>query len=83
LRDILHEYNDSKAIDQEAMEAIRQVEIDRRQRLPGSTGALGVSDREAHLLHVIGMAVERKEKQHVGIGELEHGTNRPMILIGG
>jgi GTP 3',8-cyclase len=83
LRDILREYNDGKPIDQEAMEAIRQVEMDRRQTLPGSTAALGMSDREARLLHVIGMAVKRKEKQHAGIGELEHMANRPMILIGG
>src|SRR5271155_9213 len=83
LRDILREHNDGKPIDQETMEAIRQAEMDRRQRLPGSTGALGVSDREARLLHVIGMAVKRKKKQHAGIGELEHSANRPMILIGG
>jgi GTP 3',8-cyclase len=83
LRDILREHNDGKPIDQEAMEAIRQVEMDRQQRRPGSTGALGVSDREARLLHVIGMAVKRKKKQHAGIGELEYSANRPMILIGG
>jgi cyclic pyranopterin phosphate synthase len=83
LRNILREHNDGKPIDQEAMEAIRQFEMDRRQRPPSSTGALGMSDREVRLLHVIGMAVKRKKEQHAGIGELEHMANRPMILIGG
>jgi GTP 3',8-cyclase len=83
LRDILRELNDGKPIDQEAMEAIRQVEMDCRQSLPGSAAALGVSDRGARLLDVIGMAVKRKKKQHAGIGQLEHMANRPMILIGG
>jgi GTP 3',8-cyclase len=83
LRDILREANDGQPIDEEAMEAIKQVEMDRRQGLPGSTGAIGFSEREARLLDVIGMAVKRKKEKHAGIGELEHMENRPMILIGG
>ena len=83
LRDIMREANDGKPIDQEAMEAIKQVEMDRQQGLPGSTGSLGVSPREARLLEVIGMAVKRKKEKHAGIGELENMKNRPMILIGG
>ena len=83
LRDILRESNDGKPIDAEAMEAIRQIEMDRRQSLAGSTSQLGVSEKEAGLLDVIGMAVKRKKEKHAGIGELANMKNRPMILIGG
>jgi len=83
LRDILREGNGGKPIDQEAMEAIKQVETDRRQALPGSTGVLGVSTREARLLDVIGAAVKRKKAAHAGIGQLEHMPNKSMTLIGG
>lgn len=83
LRDIMRESNNGQPIDQEAMEAIKKLEMDRRQALPGSTGALGVSPSEARLLEVIGMAVKRKKEKHAGMGELEHMENRPMILIGG
>ena len=83
LRDIMRESNDGKPIDQEAMEAIKQVEMDRREGIRGSTGSLGVSPRESRLLEVIGMAVKRKKEKHAGIGELENMKNRPMILIGG
>lgn len=41
----------------------------------------GASNEE--LLTVIGSAVKNKKEKHAGIGELEHLTNRPMILIGG
>ena len=83
LRDILRESNDGKPIDEEAMEALKQIEMDRQQALPGSTGSLGVSQRESRLLDVIGMAVKRKKEKHAGMGELENMKNRPMILIGG
>jgi len=83
LRDILREANSGKPIDAEAMEAIRQIEMDRRQGLAGSTGELGVSETESRLLGVIGMAVKQKKEKHAGIGELENMKNRPMILIGG
>jgi GTP 3',8-cyclase len=83
LRDVLREANSGFPIDQEAMEAIKQVEMNRRQGLPGSTGTLGFSQREAKLLDIIGMAVKRKKEKHAGMGELEHMENRPMILIGG
>ncbi|OAL20423.1 hypothetical protein AYO22_08917 [Fonsecaea multimorphosa] len=82
LRDILRESNNGKPIDAEAMEAIRELEMGRRQRLPGAEG-LGTSEKEAKLLDVIGMAVKRKKEKHAGIGELENMKNRPMILIGG
>lgn len=83
LRDVLRESNNGRPINQEAIEAMKQIEMDRRQGLPGSTGALGVSQREAKLLDIIGMAVKRKKEKHAGMGELEHMENRPMILIGG
>ena len=83
LRDILRGFNQGKPLDLEAMEALKQFESDRKEGLSGSTGALGVSEREKKLLDVIGMAVKRKEEKHAGIGDLENMKNRPMILIGG
>ncbi|OAP64380.1 molybdenum cofactor biosynthesis protein A [Fonsecaea erecta] len=80
LRDILRESNDGNPIDAEAMEAIREVEMDRRERLSGAE-AVVMSEKEARLLDVIGMAVKRKKEKHAGIGELENMKNRPMILI--
>ncbi|KAK5198397.1 hypothetical protein LTR92_002642 [Exophiala xenobiotica] len=83
LRDILRESNNGQPIDAEAMEAIRQLEMSRRHDVPDSTGELEVSESEAKLLDVIGMAVKRKKEKHAGMGELENMKNRPMILIGG
>jgi cyclic pyranopterin phosphate synthase len=83
LRDLLRKDNGGQPIDEEAMEALKRVELDRRQALPGSTGTLGYSEREQELLEVIGMAVMRKKEKHAGMGELENMKNRPMILIGG
>jgi cyclic pyranopterin phosphate synthase len=80
LRDILRESNNGQPIDAEAMEAIKQVEMDRRQ---GSAVNTGTSEREARLLDVIGLAVKRKKAKHAGMGELKDMKNRPMILIGG
>jgi len=83
LRDLLRKDNGGAPIDQEAMEAMDRIEMDRRQSLPGSIGTLGDSERERQLLEVIGMAVKRKKERHAGMGELENMKNRPMILIGG
>ena len=83
LRDLLRKDNDMQPIDEEAMEAMKNVEMGRKQALPGSTGTLGYSERERDLLEVIGMAVKRKKEKHAGMGELENMKNRPMILIGG
>lgn len=83
LRDMLREGNDGKPIDEEAFEAIRQLELDRHQgRLPEGT-PLGWGEREHSLLNLIGTAVRRKKEKHAGMGELENMENRPMILIGG
>ncbi|KAI9730256.1 MAG: hypothetical protein M1834_006020 [Cirrosporium novae-zelandiae] len=81
LRDLLRKGNEGKPIDEEAMEAIKQVEME-RIAAGGSSGPLGWSEREQELLEVIGMAVKRKKERHAGMGELEHMKNRPMILIG-
>lgn len=82
LRDMLrNNFNNGEPIDEEAWEALKQVELDRRE---GRTdGSLGVQEKEQELLDLIGMAVKRKKEKHAGIGDLEHMKNRPMILIGG
>ncbi len=83
LRDLLRKDNGGEPIDEEAYEALKRVEMDRRQALPGSEGPLGFGERERELLDVIGMAVKRKKEKHAGMGQLENMKNRPMILIGG
>lgn len=83
LRDILREGNGGQAIDEDAFEAMKQLEMDRvHGTLPEGT-PLGWGEREQRLLNIIGTAVKRKKEKHAGIGELENMTNRPMILIGG
>ncbi|KZL67013.1 molybdenum cofactor biosynthesis protein 1 b [Colletotrichum incanum] len=81
LRDILRKSNNGDPIDEKAFEAMKQIEMDRRQGLADSGKPLGAALNEAELLDVIGMAVKRKKEKHAGIGELEHMKNRPMILI--
>ncbi|EXJ92655.1 hypothetical protein A1O3_01207 [Capronia epimyces CBS 606.96] len=83
LRDILRESNNGNPIDVDAMEQIRQMAMGRPGTIAGSADDVFVSETEAKLLDVIGMAVKRKKEKHAGIGELENTKNRPMILIGG
>lgn len=83
LRDIMRKDNDGKPIDEEAFEAIKEVEMNRQQGLLGEGLNPGWSERERELLEVIGAAVKRKKAKHAGMGELENMKNRPMILIGG
>lgn len=83
LRDIIRKSNDGNPIDEEAYEAMKQIEMDRKQGLSSSEGPLGRSAHEKELLDVIGLAVSRKKEKHAGMGELENMKNRPMILIGG
>jgi len=83
LRDLLRKDNNGQPIDEEAFEAIKRVEMDRRQGLLGDETALGWGERERELLEVIGAAVKRKKEKHAGMGQLENMKNRPMILIGG
>lgn len=84
LRDILRKSNSGEPIDEQAFDAIKQIEMDRRRDLLTSDRTpLGLAPNEMELLEVIGAAVKRKKAKHAGIGELEHMKNRPMILIGG
>lgn len=83
LRDLIRKDNNNQPIDQEAFEAIKQIEMNRQQGLLSNGSSPGWSEREAELLNVIGTAVKRKKEKHAGIGELENMKNRPMILIGG
>lgn len=81
LRDILRQSNDGEPIEEEAYEAMKKIEMDRRQGLIDDSISLPPNEKE--LLNIVGMAVKRKKEKHAGIGELEHMKNRPMILIGG
>ncbi|KAL4726541.1 hypothetical protein ACLX1H_007223 [Fusarium chlamydosporum] len=82
LRDILRKSNSGEPIDEQAFEAMKQIEMDRRRDLLTSDRTpLGLAPNEMELLEVIGAAVKRKKEKHAGIGELEHMKNRPMILI--
>ncbi|KAJ6446333.1 molybdenum cofactor biosynthesis protein 1 B [Purpureocillium lavendulum] len=81
LRDLLRQSNSGEPIDEEAFEAMKQIEMDRRQGLVAPGQPLGIAPNEAELLDVIGAAVKRKKAKHAGLGELEHMKNRPMILI--
>ncbi|KAM0820491.1 putative Molybdenum cofactor biosynthesis protein 1 B [Seiridium cardinale] len=81
VRDILRQSNNGEPIDEEAFEAMKKIEMDRRQGLDDPSKPLGLAPNEQELLNVIGMAVKRKKEKHAGIGELEHMKNRPMILI--
>ncbi|KAL9582247.1 MAG: hypothetical protein Q9212_003403 [Teloschistes hypoglaucus] len=81
LRDLLRKDNGGEPLDQVAMEALKQLEMDRRQALVSSAGPLRAVERERELLEVIGMAVKRKKEKHAGMGQLENMKNRPMILI--
>ncbi|RYC64727.1 hypothetical protein CHU98_g1435 [Xylaria longipes] len=81
LRDILRQSNNGEPIDEAAFEAMKQIEMDKRQGRRDDFTPLGLAPNEQELLNVIGMAVKRKKAKHAGIGELEHMKNRPMILI--
>jgi GTP 3',8-cyclase len=84
LRDILRKVNSGEPIDEEALEAMKQVAMG-KANLVTSAGepAPLLAANSDELLRVIGMAVKNKKAKHAGIGELEHMKNRPMILIGG
>ena len=83
LRDMLRKENDGHPFDQEAFEALQQVEMNRSQGLLSDSATPSWAEKEAELLDIIGIAVKRKKEKHAGIGELENMKNRPMILIGG
>jgi GTP 3',8-cyclase len=83
LRNILREGNGGQPIDEDAFEAMKQLEMDRAHGMLPEGTPLGWGERERRLLEIIGAAVKRKKEKHAGMGELENMTNRPMILIGG
>ncbi|KAM0284822.1 hypothetical protein ACHAQH_001743 [Verticillium albo-atrum] len=81
LRDILRKSNGGEPIDEQGYEAMKQIEMDRRQGLASSDQPLGTALNEAELLDIIGLAVKRKKEKHAGMENLQHMKNRPMILI--
>jgi cyclic pyranopterin phosphate synthase len=83
LRDIIREGNHGEPMDEEAFEALKQIETERAENPMSENTPLGWQAREQRLLGVIGVAVKRKKEKHAGMGELENMKNRPMILIGG
>ncbi|MCJ1327848.1 hypothetical protein MMC10_004523 [Thelotrema lepadinum] len=83
LRDILRQGNSGHPIDEQAFEALKQIEMNRQEGRREESGGLGTSETEQKLLEVIGKAVGRKKERHAGMGVLENMKNRPMILIGG
>ena len=83
LRDILRQGNNGDPIDEQAFEALKQIEMNRPQGKGEASGWLESSETDKRLLEVIGKAVGRKKERHAGMGVLENMKNRPMILIGG
>jgi GTP 3',8-cyclase len=83
LRDILRKDNGGEPMDEQAFEAVKELEMNRRQRLPGTENTLGYSLKDMDLLDVIRMAVKNKKEKHAGMENLKDMKNRPMILIGG
>ncbi|KAI4162704.1 MAG: hypothetical protein LQ342_003750 [Letrouitia transgressa] len=81
LRDLLRRANTGEPIEEEAMEAVKRVEMERAPGLRNAEEVSGRSERERELLEVIEAAVKRKKARHAGMGELENMENRPMILI--
>ncbi|KAL8817422.1 MAG: hypothetical protein Q9223_003738 [Gallowayella weberi] len=83
LRDLLREDTGGEPANWEALDAMKQLEMNKRQGINGSAEPIHRSEREVRLLEVIGLAVKRKKERHAGMGQLENMKNRPMILIGG
>ena len=84
LRDILRKVNSGEPIDEESLEAMKEVAMGKANFVTSAGGpAPLLAANSDELLQVIGMAVRNKKEKHAGIGELEHMKNRPMILIGG
>ncbi|KAF2213009.1 hypothetical protein CERZMDRAFT_111419 [Cercospora zeae-maydis SCOH1-5] len=87
LRDLLRADNAGNPMDEEAFQAVRQLELDKTKAAQGNLrrleGGEGWITKERQLLEVIGAAVKRKAAKHADMGDLENMQNRPMILIGG
>ncbi|KAK6433286.1 hypothetical protein LTR95_010534 [Oleoguttula sp. CCFEE 5521] len=78
LRDVLRNNNSGDPMDEEAFEAVREVEMARRSSAGGGESWMS---KEQELLQLIGAAVKRKKESHADMGDLENMKNRPMILI--
>jgi cyclic pyranopterin phosphate synthase len=83
LRDVIRKDNNNEPMDEQAFEAIREIEMSRRQGMPVLQSSPSWIERETELLNLIGEAVKRKKEKHAGMEELQNMENRPMILIGG
>lgn len=83
LRDLIRKQNGGEPIDEEAMEAFKNLKISHQHGLVNDREILNIGEREQELLQVIGQAVKRKKEKHAGMGQLENMKNRPMVLIGG
>lgn len=81
LRDMIRKHDHDTPLDDQSTGFVRKQEAKGGQE--PTLGGPALSDREAELLDVIGMAVKRKKEKHAGMGRLENMKNRPMILIGG
>ncbi|KAH0275350.1 molybdenum cofactor biosynthesis prote, partial [Aureobasidium melanogenum] len=81
LRDLLRKDNENNPMDEQAFEAIREIEMNRRQGLSVIDTRPSWIERETALLNLIGQAVKRKKEKHAGMEELQNMENRPMILI--
>ncbi|KAI5246844.1 molybdenum cofactor biosynthesis prote [Aureobasidium subglaciale] len=83
LRDLLRKDNNNDPMDEQAFEAVKEIEMNRHRGLPVAGSRPSWVERENELLNFIGEAVKRKKEKHAGMEELQNMENRPMILIGG
>ncbi|KAI5209603.1 molybdenum cofactor biosynthesis prote [Aureobasidium subglaciale] len=83
LRDLLRKDNSNDPMDEQAFEAVKEIEMNRHRGLPVTNSRPSWVERENELLNLIGEAVKRKKEKHAGMEELQNMENRPMILIGG
>ncbi|KAI9668634.1 MAG: hypothetical protein M1831_001073 [Alyxoria varia] len=81
LRDVLRKnFNDGDPIEDEAWEAMKQVEMDRREgRVQADPG---LQEKEMELLEIIGMAVKRKKEKHAddSLGPQAHHLSTPLPI---
>ncbi|KAM5514637.1 molybdenum cofactor biosynthesis protein 1 B [Fusarium oxysporum f. sp. phaseoli] len=76
LRDILRKSNSGEPIDEQAFDAMKQIEMDRRRDLLTSDRTpLGLAPNEMELLEVIGAAVKRKKAKHAGIDTISPSSS--------
>ncbi|TAQ89752.1 hypothetical protein B7494_g1928 [Chlorociboria aeruginascens] len=81
LRDILRKSNAGQPIDEQTLQVMRKMEMDRRQEMGISQQALS-SPNEQELLEVIGMAVNRKKEKHADSSSWIKRTEMRKIISG-